>query len=109
MESLGKSDHDGLLWNYVTESDIILTNNDNNSLNYSKGDNPTIRDELTEVKWNERLQNLNCEDSWQVLQEVYHDVVTNNVPLKKKSKSNPPWLKPRVNKSIKRKHQHYQR
>ena len=56
------------------------------------------------------MEDLTCEEAWQLLKDNYDQAVNDSVPLQKdKKKFKPQWLKSSVKKSIKKKYALYQK
>ena len=53
--AVGKSDHDCLLWTYISRSNNIESTKE--KLNYAKRDYSTMKHKLANVSWKEKMDN----------------------------------------------------
>jgi hypothetical protein len=103
---IGKSDHDNLHWTYICRTETICSKRER--LNYAKGDYQAISERFASIDWNFRLEDVKCEEAWEIFKQEYHNAVKESVPIKKpRNSSKPLWMKSRVNKSVKKKHKMY--
>ena len=90
---LGKSDHVGLLFTFITYSAIDSRVYGGKKHDYWKADMSEINSSLQKVKWEEEMENKGVNQSWRFFRSKIEEVVKNNVPLKerRKQRSKPPW------------------
>ena len=108
---LGKSDHVGLLFTFITYSAIDSRAYGGKKHDYWKADMSEINPSLQKVKWEEEMENRGVNQSWRFFKSKIEEVIKNNVPLKERRKqiSKPPWQTKRVCRSVKKQTQLWKR
>ena len=108
---LGKSDHVGLLFTFITYSAIDSRVYGGKKYDYWKAAMSEINSSLQKVKWEEEMVNKGVNQSWRFFKSKIEEVVKNNVPLKerRKQRSKPPWQTKRVCRSVKKQTQLWKR
>ena len=101
---LGKSDHVGLLFTFITYSAIDTRVYGGKKHDYWKADMSEINSSLQKVKWEEEMENKGVNQSWRFFKSKIEEVVKYNVPLKEKRKQQPkpPWQTKSVCRSVKK-------
>ena len=108
---LGKSDHVGLLFTFITYSAIDSRVYGGKKYDYWKADMSEINSSLQKVKWEEEMENKGVNQSWRFFRSKIEELVKNNVPLKErmKQRSKPPWQTKRVCRSVEKQTQLWKR
>ena len=84
---LGKSDHVGLLFTFITYSAIYTRVNDGKKHDYWKADMSEVHSSLQKVKCEEEMENKGVNQSWRFFKSKIEEVVKNNVLLKETKKN----------------------
>ena len=85
LAPLGKSDHVGIKWRFMVESDDITTIG--MKLDYWKGDYPSLNHYLEKVNWADELGQLNVDEAWKKFKIVIHNGVHRFEKMKKPTKA----------------------
>ena len=85
---LGKSDHVGLVWNYLLQMDPGCNHKVKSNLNYWKGDYDSMRIDLRKINWDTLLNNGDIEVIWG--------------KFKDKLKQNLKYIPPRIEKRLRK-------
>ncbi len=111
---MGKSDHIGLVWSFITYGEIVSKINQKKCRNYWKGDY---------VKMNSAIRNTDCRKEglktgvnsyWSYMKDMIYSKIKDNVLVVEKKGMRPkaPWQTKRCQKSVRKKYdlfKHYER
>ena len=107
---LGYGDHAVLIWNYlvsVEEKDEELDNPNTAKWNVEKGDYIKLNSLLSEINWEEALQDKTLEECVDTFYSITHENMEKCIPKINKStakqKDKPPWMDRKARKQIRKK------
>ena len=107
---LGKSDHVGLVWTFITYSTIDTRIYGGKRYDYWKANMAVMNAAFHNVKWAEEMDTKGVNVRWKyfklkIEEEIY------NMPLRERKKPNPkaPWKTKRVFRSVKKQIQLWKR
>ena len=102
---LGKSDHEILEFQLITEYYISNSKTQVIKYNYSKGNYTKINTDLEKLNWEEEFRHDSVENAWMKFAEKVFKIIKDNIPVCnfRQSKCHMPWMKADVLKAVKKK------
>ena len=100
-EGLGNSDHNMI--QFCITSDVGPKDNLLKVPNFNRADFNRMRNELSEVNWNNELAELNACQAWSTFKVILDRIQCRHIPRKHKrnrKRDSPPWLTPEVRAAI---------
>ncbi|MEW8543112.1 MAG: hypothetical protein AB2693_06215 [Candidatus Thiodiazotropha sp.] len=102
---IGKSDHVSLTWTFHSTTYAAQSQDQTEKCAWYKTDFHFFNDCMLSIDWDNRLKDLDVENSWEAFKAEYEKCVEMYVPYKSHCKERQsPWFSKKVKESVRKKH-----
>ena len=105
IEKFGNADHFMLKWD--VEVSTVTESTQMKIKDYNKADYKEMKQDLSQVKWSEKLSSLSTEEAWNIFKQLLSDTESKHIPLKVRKlsgKVKPLWLTHKAINKVNKKH-----